>query len=90
MNRESVQGALRRAKKAAGITRAHVSIHTLRHSYATDLLEAGVNIRFIQHALGHRCLETTMRYLHLTRKGQANAYQLIASVMENVPHEHHR
>ncbi len=90
MNRESVQGALRRAKKAAGITRAHVSIHTLRHSYATHLLEAGVNIRFIQHALGHRCLETTMRYLHLTRKGQANAYELITSVMENVPHEHCR
>ena len=56
----------------------------------THLLEAGVNIRFIQHALGHRCLETTMRYLHLTRKGQANAYQLITTVMDNVPHEHRR
>jgi integrase/recombinase XerD len=89
MNRASVQGAFRRALKAAGLARPHVSIHTLRHSYATHLLEAGVNIRFIQHALGHRCLETTMRYLHLTRKGQANAYQIITSVMQEVPHEHH-
>jgi site-specific recombinase XerD len=39
-----------------------VSIHTLRHSYATHLLEAGLNIRFIQRALGHGRLETTMRY----------------------------
>ena len=86
MNRASVQGAFLRARKAAGVTRAHVSIHTLRHSYATHLLEAGLNIRFIQRALGHGRLETTMRYLHLTRKGQNDAYRIINSVIGEVGH----
>ena len=86
MNRASVQGAFLRARTAAGVTRAHVSIHTLRHSYATHLLEAGLNIRFIQRSLGHGRLETTMRYLHLTRTGEAEAYRIINSVIEEVGH----
>jgi site-specific recombinase XerD len=45
------------------------TLRLLRHSYATHLLAAGLNIRFIQRALGHGRLETTMRYLHLTGKG---------------------
>ncbi|WP_319563000.1 tyrosine-type recombinase/integrase [Marispirochaeta sp.] len=59
MNRASVQGALARAVKKAGISH-HISIHTLRHSYATHLLEQGVNIRTIQRYMGHSSLETTM------------------------------
>lgn len=81
MNRSSVQGAFIRAKKKAGIMKPGVSIHTLRHSYATHLLEAGVNIRVIQRYLGHSCLETTMKYLHLTRKGQEDAYRIINTIM---------
>jgi site-specific recombinase XerD len=49
---DSVQGAFREAKIQAGI-RKRASIHTLRHSYATHLLEAGVHIRAIQRYLGH-------------------------------------
>jgi integrase/recombinase XerD len=86
MNRSSVQGAFIRARKKAGIMKPGVSIHTLRHSYATHLLEAGVNIRAIQRYLGHSCLETTMKYLHLTRKGQEDAYQIIDSVMRGFCH----
>ena len=89
MNRSSVQGAFLRARKAAGVTRPRVSVHTLRHSYATHLLEAGLNIRFIQRALGHRCLETTVKYLHLTRKGQDDAYRIINAVMQEVDHAGH-
>ncbi len=59
MSRASVQGAFRKAKKRAGITKMGVAIHTLRHSYATHRLEAGVNLRLIQRYLGHIRLETT-------------------------------
>jgi integrase/recombinase XerD len=86
MNRGSVQGAFIRAKKVAGILRPGVSVHTLRHSYATHLLEAGVNIRVIQRYLGHACLETTMKYLHLTKKGQEDAYKIINQVMSGFVH----
>ncbi len=81
MAKSSVQGAFRRAKLEAGIKKREVSVHTLRHSYATHLLEAGVNLRVIQSHLGHSSLETTMVYLHLTRKGNEDAYALIDSVM---------
>ena len=86
MNRASVQGALVRAVKKAGITRK-LSVHTLRHAYATHLLEQGVNIRVIQRYMGHKCLETTMRYLHLTRKGAEDAYQIIDSSMTGFDHD---
>lgn len=80
----SVQGAFRRAKHEAGIGKRAVSIHTLRHCYATHLLEEGVNLRVIQENLGHTSLETTMVYLHLTRKGHEDAYALINRVMEGL------
>ena len=80
----TVQGALRSAKRAAGIQKRGVSVHTLRHSYATHLLEAGVNLRVIQRYMGHTRLETTMIYLHLTTKGQEDAYKIIDQLMAEV------
>jgi site-specific recombinase XerD len=54
------------ARSAAGITKSG-GIHSLRHCYATHLLEAGVDIHSVCHWLGHRHIATTMRYLHVAR-----------------------
>ena len=80
----SVQGAFRSAKLQAGITKKAVSVHTLRHCYATHMLEAGVNLRVIQQYLGHSSLETTMVYLHLTHKGQEDALAHLNALMEGL------
>ncbi len=77
----SVQGAMKAAVRDSGIKKPNVHIHTLRHSYATHLLEEGVNLRVIQGYLGHSSIETTMVYLHLTSKGHDDAAQIINRVM---------
>ena len=81
MRRSSVQGAFRKATQRAGIIKRDVGVHTLRHCYATPLLEAGVNLRAIQRSMGHAHLETTMLYLHLTPKGHEDAYQRLDALM---------
>lgn len=81
MPRGCVQDALRRVVRQVGLSK-RVSLHTLRHSYATHLLEAGVNLRLIQQYLGHRSLKTTTVYLHLTTCGQEHAVSTIERLME--------
>jgi len=80
MAKDSVQGAMRRVVEQLGFKK-RVSIHTLRHSYATHLLEAGVSLRLIQQYLGHSSLQTTMVYLHLTSAGQEQAREKIDALM---------
>jgi len=77
----SVQGALRRVMAELPKIKKHVTTHTLRHSYATHLLEAGVNIRLVQQYLGHSSLVTTMIYLHVTEQGNDDATGRINRLM---------
>ena len=84
MRRTSVQGAFRTAQHRAGIPTTGVAIPTLRHAYATHLLEAGVHPRLIQRSLGPPQLETTMVSVHLTHKGHEEAYERLNSLMHGL------
>jgi site-specific recombinase XerD len=65
MDRGSTQKAFARVVADCGI-RKKVSIHSLRHAYATHLIEVGLNLRGVQELLGHACPKTTVRYVHMT------------------------
>jgi integrase/recombinase XerD len=79
----SVQQAFRAALKDAGITK-DAQVHTLRHSYATHLLEAGVNLRQIQAYLGHNSVQTTSAYTHLTQISTTQACDAITTLMHDL------
>ena len=76
----SLQLIFRYAKRKVGIEK-EVSIHTLRHSFATHLLEDGVDICHIQKLLGHKSVSTTCKYLHLTRLSLLH----VKSPLDNMP-----
>lgn len=87
MSMRSVQRAMLSARERSGINK-EVTPHTLRHSWATHLLEAGVNLRLIQSYLGHTSLQTTALYTHLTYKAEVIATDIINQLADNLPWSH--
>jgi integrase/recombinase XerD len=79
----AVQSAFKAALRKSGI-RKKASVHTLRHSYATHLLEEGLNIRLIQEYLGHATPTTTTVYTHLSAKVKESAFLSIDRLMSDL------
>ena len=78
------QRAFKLALEESGVSKKAV-VHTLRHSWATHLLEAGINIRQIQQWMGHRSIQTTTRYTHLTQTAAVSASEIINELMAGLP-----
>ena len=83
MNIQCVQAAFRAAVVDTKINK-RVSVHSLRHSYATHLLEANVNLRVVQKILGHTRIETTTRYTHFTKEILVNSGSIINSMVSKI------
>ncbi|NQV19600.1 MAG: tyrosine-type recombinase/integrase [Armatimonadetes bacterium] len=83
IKRRVLQVAFKKALAESGVIRK-ATPHTLRHSYATHLLEAGVNIRVIQKYLGHRSLRATIVYIHLTNTTEMRCVELLNKLMNDL------
>jgi site-specific recombinase XerD len=83
IRREAVLKAIVPAAQEAHLTK-HVSCHTLRHSYATGLLEDGMDIRFIQGLLGHHSIRSTATYAHLTSGAMKSIQATVNNRMANL------
>jgi site-specific recombinase XerD len=85
MSESSVQDVIKAVLDELNWGNRGISTHTLRHCYATHLLEAGVNLKLIQKYLGHKHLTSTMIYLHVTTVGEEAAIARINAVMKRNP-----
>jgi integrase/recombinase XerD len=83
MDKGGVQKAIRIVAKECGISK-HVHIHTLRHSIATHLLEAGVSLRSIQVFLGHASPITTAKYTRMTEQVQQNSALILNALVDQM------
>jgi integrase/recombinase XerD len=82
MSESSVQDVIKAVLEQLNWDQRGISTHTLRHCYATHLLEAGVSLKLIQKYLGHRHLTSTMIYLHVTSVGEEAVIAKINALMK--------
>lgn len=83
MNRSGIQRAFRKAADDAGI-RKRISVHSLRHSYATHLVEAGLNLRSVQDQLGHASPTTTARYVRMSETAKVQQDVAINALVQRL------
>ena len=84
MDRGGVQAAIKAARISCGINK-QLTVHSLRHAYATHLLELCVDLRSNQDVLGHQKQETTARYAHLTEVDRQQAMDRIEDLVAGFP-----
>jgi integrase/recombinase XerD len=83
MDRGGVSNALQAALRDCGINK-RITIHSLRHSFATHLVESGVHLRLIQEQLGHASIKTTAIYTHLTEPSYQNRREAVNLLMNGM------
>ena len=85
ISERSIQRGLQQVVAALGWKIPGLCVHTLRHSYATAMLDEGVNLKVLQTYLGHKNLQATEVYLHLTRRGDEQARRIVEAIMNGPP-----
>lgn len=72
----TIQKYFRKYLRDSGVTKKGLTIHSIRHCCATHLLESGADVRYVSKLLGHKSIETTVKYTHPLVEGQKKAYKM--------------
>ena len=87
---EAIRSRFERYLAQAGLSEAGYSLHSLRHTYASELLNAGMRLECLQQLLGHSCIEMTRRYARLTDTTRREEYfRAMARIEKGEPHGHY-
>lgn len=82
MSRQQFYNLFRKIAELAGLGEGRVNPHILKHSYASHMIRAGVNLAFVQKAMGHAHISSTVRYTHVTvSEAQAKSNDVVSSVL---------
>ncbi|WP_321283847.1 tyrosine-type recombinase/integrase [uncultured Vibrio sp.] len=82
---------MKKALERAGLDHKGYSLHSLRHTFATDMLNAGMRLEVLQQLLGHKSIDITMRYARMSDKTRENEYfKAMATIEQGEQHESHR